>query len=116
MLHWNNLTEENQIGEIIKKSAERAVYIFKHSTRCNISQMVLNRMNRMDSSFQIKEGDWFFLDLIQYRVISNRIEEVFQVKHESPQILVIYKGKCVFHRSHLDIQPGELIEHNLIKN
>ncbi|HEU5145252.1 MAG TPA: monothiol bacilliredoxin BrxC family protein, partial [Chryseosolibacter sp.] len=45
----------------------------------------------------------YFLDLLSYRDISNRIVEMFEVEHQSPQILLISNGKSVLDLSHYDI-------------
>ena len=41
-----------------------------------------------------------FLDLITYRSISNQLADDFNVEHQSPQILLIKNGNCVYHASH----------------
>jgi bacillithiol system protein YtxJ len=49
----------------------------------------------------------YFLDLISYRSISNAVADSFGIRHESPQLLIIYKGECVYHASHMGISyPG----------
>jgi len=45
----------------------------------------------------------YFLDLIRYRHLSNQIAESFGVAHQSPQVLLIDRGKCVYHDSHFNI-------------
>jgi bacillithiol system protein YtxJ len=52
----------------------------------------------------------YFLDLISYRDISAHIAEIFQVHHESPQVLVIKDGECILDASHGDISAEEVAE------
>ena len=52
--------------------------------------------------------DFYYLDLIRYRSISNRISELFDVHHESPQILLIKNGECTYDESHLSISIDEV--------
>ena len=52
----------------------------------------------------------YVLDLIAYREISNAIAEVFQVAHQSPQILLIKGGECILESSHSDISAEEVAE------
>lgn len=68
--------------------------------------------NRLEQQWAFKESEIlpFFLDLIQFREISNLIADKFQVHHESPQILVIKDGECVLDASHLDIHVDEVRE------
>jgi bacillithiol system protein YtxJ len=106
-MHWIHLTDEEQLKNIITKSQNRTQVIFKHSTRCSISSVALNRLQKTDQPFDI---DFYFLDLLAYRSLSNKITEVFQVHHESPQVLVIKDGECVYDESHLSISMDDIIE------
>jgi bacillithiol system protein YtxJ len=105
-MNWNELTEESQLDELKKLSNEQAVLIFKHSTRCSISASALDRMERKwEKEVNIKP---YYLDLIRYRPISNRIQDEFTVEHQSPQILLIKNGKCIYNASHIEINFEEI--------
>ena len=106
-MHWIHLTDEEQLKQIISNSQNRPQVIFKHSTRCSISSVALQRLQKIDQPSDI---DFYFLDLISYRVLSNKISEVFRVSHESPQVLVIKDGSCIYDESHLGISMNEIIE------
>ncbi len=104
-MHWNHLTSEEQINDIINKSKEAPQVIFKHSTRCSISAVALQRLQKAEQPDGI---EFYFLDLIAYRQLSNKIADVFGVHHESPQVLVIRNGECVYDESHLAISMHEI--------
>lgn len=106
-LPWINLSATGQLEEIQRKSATKTQIIFKHSTRCGISRMVLNQFIKA-YSFDISDFDLYYLDLLSYRDISNKIAETFQVYHQSPQLLVIKNGITVAHQSHGDINTLDL--------
>lgn len=106
-MHWIHLTEDEQLNQITNQSYERPQVIFKHSTRCSISSVALQRLQK---AAQPADVDFYFLDLIAYRHLSNRVAELFQVHHESPQVLVIRNGACVYDESHLGISMDELLE------
>ncbi|MBS1486612.1 MAG: bacillithiol system redox-active protein YtxJ [Bacteroidetes bacterium] len=112
-MKWNELISEDQLELIRQESQAQPVLIFKHSTRCSISKTVLNRLERSWQSDSIKP---YFLDLLSYRNISNRVAEYFHVQHESPQALLISQGQPVWVRSHFDIQLNELEEAATAKN
>jgi len=100
-MNWHELTELDQIDQIIEESKTNPVLIFKHSRSCSISKTTLDRLERnwnLD-----KEAKAYFLDLLSYRSISNVIADKFDVAHESPQVLIIEQGKSVYDRSHFDI-------------
>ncbi|MEI8098694.1 MAG: bacillithiol system redox-active protein YtxJ [Sediminibacterium sp.] len=106
-MKWIPLTTESQLQEIIDLSKNTPQVIFKHSTRCSISSMALNRMEQADQPANI---DFYYLDLIQYRPISQQIAEIFSVYHESPQVLLIKEGNCTYSETHMGISMDELIE------
>lgn len=107
-INWNNLTDLDQLGEIMFNSNEKPAVIFKHSTRCSISRMALKQF---ENEFALQDKVTpYFLDLLNYREISNEIANRFQVQHQSPQILVIKDGKSVYDASHSDIDAVELEE------
>lgn len=98
---WISLTNFDQLDTLVKQSWEHTVIIFKHSTRCSISRMALKQFEKeFDLDGKVTP---YFLDLLEYRPISNEIASLFQVTHQSPQILVIKNGVCVYHASHSEI-------------
>ena len=106
-MNWLPLSEISQLDQIIDQSNEQPIVIFKHSTRCSISHMAKGRLDRSE---EIPETPFYYLDLIAYRDISNQIAEKFQVHHESPQILLIRNGECVYAESHSGIMMEEIAE------
>lgn len=101
-INWNLLTSEEQLQELITESSEQPVMIYKHSTRCSISSMVLDRLERSWSN----EGNPvkpYFLDLIALRNVSNAVAQTLQVYHESPQVILLKDGKVVYDASHMSI-------------
>lgn len=100
-MNWNKLTSATQLDQIKAESAEQPILIFKHSTTCSISAMALSRMERnWSDSAGIKP---YYLDLLAYRPISNQIADTFGVDHQSPQVLLIQNGECVYDASHMSI-------------
>ncbi len=106
-MEWIPLTDAAQLQEITAKSQTRPQVIFKHSTRCSISSVAMQRLKRgtLPDDF-----DFYYLDLIAYRQLSNKVAEQFDVTHESPQILVIRNGQCVYDESHMSITVDDIIE------
>ncbi|HTH29991.1 MAG TPA: bacillithiol system redox-active protein YtxJ [Lacibacter sp.] len=104
-MNWIPLRSQEQLEEIIALSNNQPQVIFKHSTRCNISSVAKNRLERATSS---GEAAFYYLDLISYRPLSNFVADRFAVEHESPQILVIKNGKCVYNESHMGIDMEEI--------
>ena len=101
---WEHLLRQDEFDSVLGESHDRPVLIFKHSTRCIISTMVLrsleaqaDRLNRL--------GAWYYLDLIAHRDYSNLISQELGINHESPQLIILHSGKVIWHESHQGITP-----------
>ena len=106
ILPWIALNGIEQLNAIEEKSKIKAQLIFKHSTRCGISRMV---MNQFVSAYDLDaNADLYYLDLLSYREVSNETGYKFQVMHQSPQLLVIKNGVVVAHASHGAINDMDL--------
>ena len=106
-MNWILLKDEAGLEAIKAKSAQHPQIIFKHSTRCGTSSMIKNRLERAKIPGELS---FHFLDLIAYRLLSNRIAENFGIEHESPQVLLIKNGECVYDESHIGISMDDIIE------
>lgn len=105
-MNWKELSSVDQIKDIVESSMEKPTVIFKHSTRCSISAMVLNRLER---KWKESEVDFYFLDLIRYRDVSNEIERTLNIPHESPQAIALVNRKVVYDASHNGIDFDDII-------
>jgi bacillithiol system protein YtxJ len=106
-MEWIALTDEKQLEEILEQSKHQTVVIFKYSSRCATSYMAKHRLERASPP---ENTLFYFLDLIRYRALSNKVAEDFQVWHESPQILIIKNGECIYDDSHTGINMQDIIE------
>jgi bacillithiol system protein YtxJ len=105
---WRQLTDLGQLNEIIDLSTEKPVLIFKHSTRCSISRMVLKQFeNEFDLQDKVIP---YYLDLLEFRNVSNEIANRFGVTHQSPQIILVKDGKAVYNDSHEGIDNSRLVQ------
>ena len=107
-IDWRILKSIDQLREVDQLSRDHYVLIYKHSTRCAVSSASLSRLERKwDSGQQLIP---YFLDLIAFRDVSDAVSERYGINHESPQVLVIRKGECVYHASHFGISFDEILE------
>ncbi|MDP2386435.1 MAG: bacillithiol system redox-active protein YtxJ [Bacteroidota bacterium] len=113
-LNWKPLQSVLELDTLSKNSHQKPVLIFKHSTRCSISRMVLKQFEN-DYTIDPTKMDSYFVDLLNFRSVSNEIANKFLVEHQSPQILLIKNGKCIYYASHSDID-AEAVESILRKN
>lgn len=105
-MNWTQLESAEQLNQI--KEQHGYSLIFKHSTRCSISMMAKRRFE-LDWDSLPADMPLYFLDLIRHRDISNQVAQVFQVHHESPQLLLIKDGECILDQSHGGISVEETV-------
>ena len=105
-MNWIQLESAEQLNQI--KQQQGYSLIFKHSTRCSISMMAKRRFE-LDWEDLPADMPLYFLDLIRYRDISNQVAQIFQVHHESPQLLLIKDGECILDQSHGAISVEETV-------
>jgi bacillithiol system protein YtxJ len=109
-MNWLELKEVEEIEKIKELSNTQPVLIFKHSTRCSISAASLDRLERNWKDSEMANVKPYYLDLISYRPVSTKIQDTFYVEHQSPQILIIKNGHCIYDASHIDINYKDLKE------
>ena len=106
-MNWIDLNSLQQLAELKELSKLKPQIIFKHSTRCSISSMIKNRLEKAQAPDELS---FHFLDLIACRSLSDKISVEFLVEHESPQVLLIKNGECIYDESHNGIVMEEIIE------
>ena len=112
-MNWKPLNTIDQLKEIDTLSNTKPVLILKHSTTCSISSTALNRLER---NWKEEDGTFvepYYLDLLAYRNVSNEIAQHYNIRHESPQVLLIKEGKCVYNESHMGINLKDVLS-NLV--
>lgn len=95
-----NLSEKEQWKELLIESNKDPVFVFKHSTRCGVSSMVLNRFKK-----QMKERNqkFYFLNILSNRELSDWIADELNIRHESPQLIVLKDEKAIAYDSHYNL-------------
>ena len=101
-INWIALTSIEQLEVLILQSSLKPALIFKHSTRCGISSMALKSFER-DCDLNEENIDLYFLDLLNFRNISNAISVKLNVQHQSPQAIVVKNEQVIYHDSHSQI-------------
>ena len=106
---WNPIESIDRVEEIESNSFSRPQLIFKHSTRCGISAWAESELYS-GSGILSNKIDLHYLDLLSYRSVSNHIAEAFSVPHQSPQIILLDKGKSRLNLSHSAISVSRILE------
>ncbi|WP_374363367.1 bacillithiol system redox-active protein YtxJ, partial [Cloacibacterium sp.] len=102
---------EEDLEQALEHSIEKPIVIFKHSTRCMISKSVLRNFEKEVKSSNGTSVDFYYLDLLNYRNISNEIAEQFNITHQSPQVILIKNEEAVYNTSHDGISLETIKQH-----
>ena len=104
---WS-VTKDYDIQSLLEE--ERPVLIFKHSYRCSISSMALQRIERIHKEIN-ESANFVLVDVIKQRDFSLKIAEYFNIKHESPQIIFYNRGTVQFTDSHMNIKSSKVLDY-----
>lgn len=107
MNNWKNITTDEDVIAIIAASEHKPQIIFKDSTTCGISAFAKERLTN-GNDLMIATADFNYLDLLNYRLVSNFIATTLNVIHQSPQIIVLKDRIVVFKDSHHSIEPAKI--------
>ncbi len=110
-MNWIALTSEDDFHKALEQSQSAVVSIFKHSTRCSISAVAKKRMELKFNSLP-ENAKVYYLDLLNYRSLSDLIAEVLNVEHQSPQLIVIKDKEVLSTSSHLGVSVGQILKHS----
>lgn len=109
-IEWLSLNSNDELTSAIEASMETPVLLFKHSTRCSISSSALSRVTRSWNNSEVNVKP-YLLDLIAHREVSAEIADRLNVVHQSPQMIIVHKGKAIFNSSHMEINFSDVVKH-----
>lgn len=101
------LATEEDLESALTRSHDEPIVLFKHSAICTLSARANSKMAALE------EGDAPVYRLIvqRSRKLSNAIEQRFEIRHESPQAIVVRDGHPVAHTSHRGVTADFVREH-----
>jgi bacillithiol system protein YtxJ len=98
-LDWERLLEASDTAPQI---------VYKHSATCGSSSWTYGFFDAALTSGEL-EHPVHMVTIQRSRPLSNRIAHDLDVRHESPQVFVIWKRQAVFHDSHGGVRPEPVI-------
>ena len=97
---YHSISSESEFSAALEESMSTPVVLFKHSCLCELSAAAWTEMQALNSA----EGINIYEVTVQSaRPLSNHIEQYFGIRHESPQVIVLYHGNPVFDTSHRQV-------------
>jgi bacillithiol system protein YtxJ len=104
---WLPLTSSEDWQALLLASFQAPVLVFKHSPRCGTSAFIRERLS---NALSLKDLAFHEVDVIRERTLSRNIAESVSVLHESPQVLLLKNGECVWAEDHMAISFEEILK------
>lgn len=96
------------LEDFIEKSHQNPVVIFKHSTRCPISLGADDEIQMLIEEYQDMSISFGKILVVEHRDVSRYCAERLNVKHESPQVILLQNNNVRFSASHHQIRYDQL--------
>ena len=106
---WNILDTKSAVDEAVRKSENKPQMIYKHSGRCSVCVFAKSNLERNIEEIS-EAADVNFVDVIASREVSNYIAEKLDVRHESPQAILLKHGEVIWHNSHGSVKSAGILE------
>lgn len=99
------LSSIRQFEDLLDRSREEPILIYKHSSRCPLSTRARTEVDSFDA-----ESDLSIFEVVVQndRAISDHVAETLEVRHETPQVILIRDGRPVYDASHREVTADAL--------
>jgi bacillithiol system protein YtxJ len=106
---WQKISQASQVDSIIESSSERPQLIYKHSHRCSVCFVAKGDLEQSSEDI-LEHADMHFVNVVNNREASDYIASELDVRHESPQVILVDQGEVVWHASHGSIEAEEILD------
>lgn len=95
-----DITTTEELSEAIERSQEEPVVLYKHSNRCALSRRAQKKIADL-----APPGDprVYRVTVQTHRELSDQISARFDIRHETPQVIILDKTQPVFTTSHRQV-------------
>lgn len=105
-----NIATEAELDELVESSHSAPVLLFKHSNSCSVSARAHGQIDRLLAAGLATPFSAAIVVVQTARPISNRIAERFELRHETPQAILLRDGQPVWSVSHWDVTESKLAQ------
>ena len=105
MPFFHPLQTQTDFQHALEQSAQQPVVLFKHSATCPISAWARRNVQEISGP---EDPPVYEVVVQRARPLSNLIAAHFGIRHESPQVIVLYAGRPIFDASHYQVRPDTI--------
>lgn len=91
-----SVNDANALDQLVARSHQNPVVLFKHSTTCPISAAAHQQMSDLG-------GEVALVVVQTARDVSREVATRTGIRHETPQAIILRNGKSVWSASHWDV-------------
>ena len=93
---FTHITDAEALEQVLARSNDAPVILFKHSSTCPISSRAYEQMSQVKTDVSL-------VVVQRAREVSSEIASRTGIQHESPQAIIVRNGEAVWSASHFDI-------------
>lgn len=108
MAQIHKLESPEALDAAFAAADDQTVVLFKHSLICPTSRRAFDTFRSFVADQPDDVASFQLIEIQRQRPLSREVEQRTQVKHESPQVLVLRKGQVDWHDSHRHITTEAL--------
>jgi bacillithiol system protein YtxJ len=101
--HFVPVADTKSLEELVARSHDAPVIIFKHSSTCPISAAAYRQMSKLKEAVAL-------VVVQRARDVSREVERQTGIEHESPQAIILRNGVAVWNASHWSITSDTVEE------
>ena len=110
MATYRELTSLNELEEALQASHQQTVLFFKHSNSCPISARAFDEFEKYLQTEASANLQHVLIVVQKAREVSDRLEALTGVQHESPQVILVRNGKAVWDDSHFSLRSAAIAQ------
>ena len=104
---FHSLNSDADWAEVRSRSEEEPVLLFKHSSACPVSGSAKEEMHTLAGNEDVPV---YKLVVQESRALSDEIADTLDVRHETPQVILLDQKEAVFDTSHFDVTADTIQE------
>lgn len=108
MAQITKIESQESLDAAFAESQDHTVVVFKHSLICPTSRRAFDTFQSFVADQPDDAAGFKLIEIQRQRALSRDVEQRTEVKHESPQVLVVRDGRVDWHESHWHITEDAL--------
>lgn len=106
--NWNMMSGKEDLNILLETSKEKPQILYKHSSRCSISYLAKENLEEHMEDL-LNHADIHLIDVTEQRDLSNNIAQKLDIRHESPQAIILKNGGVAWSGSHWDVNVKNIL-------